>query len=67
MATQGCDQSADSAAGMARGGVAAPQAGLLFWRESDKSQGHGDGVPILGDFFLTKQRRPWCASSLGRT
>jgi hypothetical protein len=25
--------------------IAAPQAKLPFWRESDKSQGFGDGVP----------------------
>jgi hypothetical protein len=45
MATQGCDdQSADPAAGMAWGGASRPL-NQLFWRESDKSQGFGDGVP----------------------
>ena len=46
-ATQGCDRSADSAAGMARGGVAtALRAGAILAR-SDKSQGFGDRVPNM--------------------
>jgi hypothetical protein len=43
MATQGCDQSADSAAGMKGAAQAAPP--VTFWRESGKSQGFGDRVP----------------------
>jgi len=42
-APQGCDQSADSAAGMA--GRREPPFEQAFWRESDKSQGFGDRVP----------------------
>jgi hypothetical protein len=42
-ATQGCDQSADPGAGMA--GRRKPPLMHPFWRESDKSQGFGDGVP----------------------
>ena len=45
MATQGCDRSADSAAGMA--GRREPPYNNPFWRESDKSQGFGDGVPNM--------------------
>jgi len=44
MATQGCDQSADPAAGMA-GRRKPPQRKWLFWRQSGKSQGFGDGAP----------------------
>ena len=44
-ATQGCDRSADPAAGMA--GRRQPPLKRAFWRESDKSQGFGDGVPKL--------------------
>jgi hypothetical protein len=46
-ATQGCDRSADSAAGMAWGGASRPTP-ATFWRESDKSQGFGDRVPKFG-------------------
>ena len=42
-ATQGCDRSADSAAGMA--GRRKPPCLATFWRESGKSQGFGDRVP----------------------
>ena len=44
-ATQGCDRSTDPAAGMA-GRRQPPQKNEPFWRESGKSQGHGDRVPI---------------------
>jgi len=42
-ATQGCDRSADSAAGMA--GRREPPCNNPFWRVSEKSQGFGDRVP----------------------
>jgi hypothetical protein len=42
MATQGCDQSADSAVGMKGVAQAAPP--ITFWRESGKSQGFGECV-----------------------
>jgi hypothetical protein len=42
MATQGCDQSADPAAGI---GAANSRPSRLFWLESGKSQGFGDRVP----------------------
>ena len=44
MATQGCDQSADPAAGMAGAASAAPTK-VAILAESGKSQGVGDGVP----------------------
>jgi len=43
-ATQGCDPSADPAAGMA-GRRQSPQRKQPFWRERAKSQGFGDRVP----------------------
>jgi hypothetical protein len=46
MATQGCDQSADPAAGMAWGGASRPPE-QPFWRESDKSQGVWGQSPQL--------------------
>jgi hypothetical protein len=51
-ATQGCDRSADPAAGMA--GRREPPLKLPFWREGDKSQGFGDRVPKKN-----KALRPW--------
>jgi hypothetical protein len=45
MATQGCDQSADSAAGMARGGTSRPASPDAILARSDKSQGFGDSLP----------------------
>ena len=46
-ATQGCDRSADSAAGMARGGVSRPASLAAILARSVKSQGFGDSVPKL--------------------
>ena len=43
-ATQGCDPSAEPAAGMA-GRRQPPQREQPFWRKSGKSQGFGDSVP----------------------
>jgi hypothetical protein len=45
-ATQGCDRSADSAAGMARSGASRSASQAAILARSDKSQGYGDGVPI---------------------
>jgi hypothetical protein len=45
-APQGCDRSADPAAGMARGGVSRSGSQAPFWQQSDKSQGFGDRVPM---------------------
>jgi len=47
-ATQGCDRSADSAAGMARGGGSRPASRTAILARSDKSQGFGDRVPNSG-------------------
>jgi len=53
---RGRNPSADSAAGMAGGGRSRLHH-KPFWRESGKSQGLGDGVPIQASY--SKSLLPW--------